>query len=298
MKLSEIIGNLNNVELYCDGKFEEINYCTSNTELDFLGFLENEKYISKMNDHMTCVICRKEVISILPANVEGILISEEPKTDWYRAYNYWAKQQKAIEKKYKTIIGKNCKISNLAYVAPNNVTIGDNTIVEPFCCIYENTVVGDSCILHAGTIVGGQSFSSARAMNGEVVNLIDLGKTIIEDNVEVCSNVHIANGILPTDITLLGEGTRLDAHIHIGHGTKLGKRVFIAAGAMVAGNCEIGNEVWIGVNATISNRIKIGDKARVSLGAVVTRDVSTAATVTGNFAINHEKFIQNLKRDR
>ena len=51
MKLSEIIGNLNDVELYCDGEFEEINYCTSNTELDFLGFLENEKYIFKMNDH-------------------------------------------------------------------------------------------------------------------------------------------------------------------------------------------------------------------------------------------------------
>ena len=57
----------------------------------------------------------------------------------------------------------------------------------------------------------------------------------------------------------------------------------------------VGDDVWIGVNATVSNRIKIGKGARVSLGSVVTKDVPAGQTVTGNFAIDHARFMKNLK---
>ncbi len=57
----------------------------------------------------------------------------------------------------------------------------------------------------------------------------------------------------------------------------------------------IGEHFWAGLNATISNRITIGDHARVSLGAVVTKDIPSNTTVSGNFAIEHQRFLHNLK---
>ncbi|MGN1151821.1 MAG: hypothetical protein ACI4SN_06650 [Lachnospiraceae bacterium] len=58
---------------------------------------------------------------------------------------------------------------------------------------------------------------------------------------------------------------------------------------------SVGADSWVGVNATISNRIQVGNHARVSLGSVVTKDVKDGQTVTGNFAIDHTDFINNLK---
>jgi UDP-3-O-[3-hydroxymyristoyl] glucosamine N-acyltransferase len=67
---------------------------------------------------------------------------------------------------------------------------------------------------------------------------------------------------------------------------------------VLAGSVRLGNDVWIGPNSTISNGVTVGDGAKVSLGAVVTRDVPAGARVTGNFAVDHEKFLGFLKSIR
>jgi len=70
----------------------------------------------------------------------------------------------------------------------------------------------------------------------------------------------------------------------------------IAGRSVISGNCSIGENVFLGVGAVISNRITIGDGARVSLGSVVTKDVPAGQTVTGNFAVDHRKFLSNLRK--
>ena len=193
-----------------------------------------------------------------------------------------------------TKIGENAQISPTAYIAPYNVTIGKNAVIEPGAIIQSFVTIGDDVRICAGATIGIKSFSPAR-YKSKAITLEDMGFVVIKDSVEICAQSGVAQGILPTDVTLLEQGVKLDHLVHIGHGAQLGARTFVASGAHIAGNCRIGSDVWIGVNATISNRIRIGDGARVSLGSVVTKDVPAGATVTGNFAIDHRQFLKNLK---
>jgi UDP-3-O-[3-hydroxymyristoyl] glucosamine N-acyltransferase len=72
----------------------------------------------------------------------------------------------------------------------------------------------------------------------------------------------------------------------------------IAANAVVAGSSVLGERVWVGPSATISNGLTVGDDASISLGAVVTRDVAPRARMTGNFAVEHERFLAFLRTMR
>ena len=297
MRLSEVVNNLDG-ELISDGEFSTLNYCTAESKVTFLTFLENPKYLEQLttNRFISCVLCTGELIKHLPNKTYGVFLTKEPKVTFYSIHNSLIGNPEYNLPLYKTSIGENCDINPLAYISPHNVTIGNNVTIGEFVSISENTIIGNNCIIHPGTIIGGKSFSFTRQGTDNVLGLYDLGQVILEDNVEICSNCHIARGTLPTDSTILGRHTKLDAMVHVGHGTQIGKRVFIAAGAQLSGNTLIGDDVWIGVNATISNRLIIGEKARISLGAVVTKNVPKDETVTGNFAINNKKFIENLKQ--
>ena len=112
---------------------------------------------------------------------------------------------------------------------------------------------------------------------------------------EIGSGVQVEGATLMKDVTDIGQYVKIDNSVVIGHGSSIGTRTLIAGMSVISGNVTIAADVFIGVGVTISNRIRIGDHARVSLGSVVTKDVPAGQTVTGNFAIDHARFMQNLK---
>lgn len=256
-------------------------------------FFEKEKFLYCLDTSgISAVLCTEEMLPKIPPHIEGVVVTDAPKYAFYRIYNYLVSQRPLVQQP--TVVGVNPQISETAYVAPYNVVIGDNVVIEPGAIIQENVTIGNDVVICAGTAVGIRSFSPARYRDRAVV-LRDCGHTVIGNHVEICAQCGIAQGILADDVTELGDYVKLDNMIHVGHGTKIGARTFIAAGAQLSGNVEIGEDVWIGVTATISNRIRIGDRARISLGAVVTKDVPEGQTVSGNFAIDHQTFLRNLK---
>lgn len=275
----------------CDVEGAEL--CASVKGPKSVTFLEKEKFLYCLEQPgIAAVICTEAMLPRIPDSIPGILVSDAPKFAFYCIHNHLAENRNLV--RIPTVIGANPNISPTAYIAPCNVQIGDNVIIEPGVIIQENVTIGSNVWLCAGVCVGLRSFSPAR-YHDQAVMLRDCGRVVIEDNVEICAQSGVAQGILADDVTFLGNGVKLDNMVHIGHGAHIGARTFIASGAHVAGNCVLGEDIWLGVNATISNRIKIGDGARVSLGAVVTKDVPAGVTVTGNFAIEHRRFLQNLK---
>lgn len=294
MKLSEVTKGIIG-EFISEGEFETLEFCTSKLEISFLSFLENSKFVYSLNENITCIICTKEIVELLPKYIKGVFVAENPKECFYLIHNSLASNKKYYSNSFKTMIGKNCEINEMAYIYPENVKIGNNVIIEPMVVIHENTIIEDNCIIHSGSVIGGKSFAFAKLENGKILGLKDLGMVVLSENVEICSNCHIASGILPTDTTFLDKNVKLDAMVHVAHGVKIGERTLIPAGAQIAGNVTIGKDSWIGVNATIANRVEIGDNAKISLGSVVTKNVNSGDTVTGNFAIPHKKFIDFIK---
>jgi UDP-3-O-[3-hydroxymyristoyl] glucosamine N-acyltransferase len=90
----------------------------------------------------------------------------------------------------------------------------------------------------------------------------------------------------------------IDDHVHVGHNASIGNRNTLTAGTVIGGSVRTGSDVWFGLNCSIRNGIRIGQMARISMGSVVTQDVADGVTVTGNFAIPHEEFIDNLREAR
>ena len=296
MLLSETVKNIEG-KLIRDGQFKRLDYCTVKEDGPFLSFMEREKFLPALleNEHVSCVLCREDLADKIPENI-GLFIVDEPKATFEQIHNILSEQKEYTLDDFTTVIGKNCNISPMAYIPDRNVVIGDNVTIGPFVCIGEHVTIKDGCTIYNHATIGGRSFSYARIGEEDVTGLIDCGTVVLEEGVEVMAYSHIARGILPTDCTKIGKNTIIDAHVHIGHGAQLGKRVFVAACACIAGNCRIGNDTWVGINATVSNRIIVGSKCRVSLGSVVTKNVPDGMTVSGNFAIEHSMFIEETKR--
>lgn len=296
MNLSDVIKNLNG-DLIQDAQFETLEYCTSSLEKPFLTFMENPKFIDKISRFATCIFCRRELVARLPKTIKGIFVTEFPKELFHAVHNELSVQEGYKLQYSNNRIGEGCEISPSACIASHNVTIGNRVVIEDNVIINDNVTIGNDCTIHSGAVVGGKAFTFARASAKQIIGLKDVGQVVIGDRVEIFSLTHIAKGILPTDITFIDDDVKIDALVHVGHGVKIGKRTLIAASALLGGNTIVGEDSWVGINATISNRITIGNKARVSLGSVVTKDVSDNETVTGNFAIEHSKFIEKLKQD-
>lgn len=297
MKLSEVLKEFKVVDQFDiknEKEFETLALVESNPEKGYCTFIADEQYIPLISDNVKMIITDKGLADRFDCKDTGICVVENPRNAFFKLHNALGQSEKYIRKQFKTKIGENCNISSLAVIAENNVVIGDNVTIEEFVVIRENTTIGDNCIIRAGVKLGGSDFEFKRE-NGKIFSVEHYGGLVLGRNVEVQYNTGINRALYPWDDTIIDDFTKVDMLVHIAHGVKIGKSGMIVANSGIGGRVEIGNEVWIGFAATIKNGIHIGDKARVNMGAVVTKDVESEGSVTGNFAVEHSRFIANMK---
>ncbi|GFZ22913.1 hypothetical protein CMETHOX_08360 [Lacrimispora indolis] len=261
-------------------------------------FLDNPKFVSTIKSNVKMVLTTKECAKELPDNSHfGICTLEKPRIVFFQLHNFCAENNIYEKEVYKTIVGENCKISHLAYIAPNNVKIGNNVTIEEFVSIKENTEIGDNTIIRAGTIVGGQGFEF-KPNDNSILAVEHCGGVKISKDVELQQNNCVDKAVFSWDNTVIGEYCKTDNFVHIAHGVKMHKRVRIAACTCISGRVTLEDDVWIGPGVTVINGSKVGKKGRVSIGSVTSRDVGENESVTGNFAIEHSKFINFIKSIR
>lgn len=283
--------------LIADGFFDVLAPSTAKVNKRVLTFLEEEKYIDVINSDpkITSVICTPELANRITKETMGILCVEQPKLFFFQLHNELVSNKLAIRKKNKTLIGDNCKISPLASISEFNVIIGSNVEIEEFVSIKSNVKIGDNTIIRSGSVLGGQGFEFKKNNQHSILRVEHAGMTIVEDDVEIKEMCTVHQSVFDWDYTRIGRYSKLDAHTHIGHASKIGNRVLIGSHVNISGNVCVEDDVYVGPGVTISNRLTIGRQSRISLGSVVTKDVEESKTVTGNFAINHDLFIKDLK---
>jgi UDP-3-O-[3-hydroxymyristoyl] glucosamine N-acyltransferase len=273
----EEIANLLNCEFIGDKNFEVLGMNEIHVvEPGDIVFVDHPKYYDKaLQSAATIVLINKKVDC---PEGKALLISDDP----FRDFNTLTKHFRPFQATTVSIalsanIGEGTVIQPNCFVG-NNVTIGRNCLIHPNVTIYDHTVIGDNVIIHAGTILGADAFYYKKRPDG-FDQLISGGRVVIENNVGIGALCTIDKGV--TGDTTIGEGTKLDNQVHVGHDTVIGKKCLIASQTGIAGCVVIEDEVTIWGQVGTTSGITIGAKAVIMGQTGVTKSVEGGKSYFG-----------------
>lgn len=172
------------------------------------------------------------------------------------------------------VIGAHAEIGEGSRIGPGAV-IGAGVKIGRGCTIAAGAsvlcaYVGNNVIIHNGARIGQDGFGYAPGPAG-IVKIVQIGRVIIQDDVEIGANTTIDRGTM--DDTVIGQGTKIDNLVQIGHNVRIGRYCFIVSQVGIAGSARIGNGVQIGGNAGINGHITIGDGVQIAAKSGVLADI-------------------------
>jgi UDP-3-O-[3-hydroxymyristoyl] glucosamine N-acyltransferase len=176
-------------------------------------------------------------------------------------------------------IGANCHIGNFVVIG-DNCSIGDNTVIADRVSLVQNCDISRDCVIQSGATIGSDGFAFERDHDSlDLEGFPHLSGVRIGNNVEICANTSIARGSLSD--TVIGDGTKLDALVHVAHNVVIGRNCELTAGTIIGGSTTIGDTSWMGLNCTLKNKINVGSRVIVGCGAAVIKDVADEDIVAG-----------------
>ena len=239
-------------------------------------FVDHPKYYDKaLQSAATIILINKNVDC--PTG-KALLISDDPFRDFNKLTNYFKPFQSSSYS-----ISASAKIGEGTVIQPNTfvgnyVVIGKNCLIHSNVSIYDHTVIGDNVIIHAGTILGADAFYYKKRESG-FDQLISGGRVVIGNNVGIGALCTIDKGV--TGDTTIGEGTKIDNQVHVGHDTVIGKKCLIASQTGIAGCVIIEDEVTLWGQVGTTSGITIGTKAVVLGQTGVTKSIEGGKSYFG-----------------
>jgi UDP-3-O-[3-hydroxymyristoyl] glucosamine N-acyltransferase LpxD len=231
------------------------------------------------------ILCKKEMQGLVhPHEKQLFIFTENPRLTFVRILNEIHGKRKLCGISPKSVISETAKIGENCYVGDyvvigDNCTIGDNTVIYDRVSLVQNCIIGSNCVVQPGVSLGSDGFAFERYASGELEKFPHKGYTRIGNNVEICANCSVARGSLSD--TVIGDGTKIDALVHIAHNVVIGRNCELTAGTIIGGSTIIGDMCWTGLNSTLKNRIKLGNNVIVASGASVIHDVPDGDIVAG-----------------
>jgi UDP-3-O-[3-hydroxymyristoyl] glucosamine N-acyltransferase len=268
-------------------------------------FLDNPKYVSQLaaTEAAAC-LCAARHADQVPANV-AVLQSPEP----YRAYarlladlypqalrfsgaydrsqdgaaaaatvHPSARLESGVRIEPGVVIGEGAEIGEGTVIGANAV-IGPSVAIGRDCSIAPNAVIqhaliGNGVTIHPGVKIGQDGFGFAMGAQGHL-KIPQIGRVIIQDDVEIGANTTIDRGA--NRDTVIGEGTKIDNQVQIGHNVTIGRHCLLVAQVGISGSAQLGDFVAIGGQSGINGHVKIGDGAQIAAVSVVHGDVPPGA---------------------
>ena len=208
-------------------------------------------------------------------------------------------------------IGDNTKILANSYIG-SGVKIGSDCFFHPGVNVGDRVKVGNKVILHHGVSLGADGFSfvtetpdniEQARKDGEIkegtqakhviFKIPSIGSVEIGNNVEIGANSAIDRGTIEN--TVIGDDTKIDDLVMIGHNCRVGKGCLIISQVGIAGSCVIGDRVVIAGQAGLADHIQIGSDTIIAAKAGVTKSFPERSIIVGIPAVPRKEFIKQLK---
>ena len=239
-------------------------------------FVDHPKYYDKaLASKATTILINKKVDC---PEGKALLISDDPFRDFNKLTQYFRPFRASnIAVSETAIIGKSTLLQPNIFIG-NNVTIGEHCLIHSNVTIYDNCVIGNHVTIHAGSILGADAFYYKNRPGG-FDKLLSGGRVVVKDHVDIGALCTIDKGV--TGDTILGEGTKLDNQVHVGHDTVIGKKCLIASQTGIAGCVIIEDEVTLWGQVGTNSGITIGKKAVIMGQTGVTKSVAGGKSYFG-----------------
>jgi UDP-3-O-[3-hydroxymyristoyl] glucosamine N-acyltransferase len=266
---------------------------------DQLTFLSNPRYASQLPD--------TRAGAVLVANdVEGddprYIRVANPYLAWARVIERWFVPRPApsgvsplASVSASAKLGANVAVGPFTTVG-DDVVVGDNTVIYSNVAIYAGSVIGSRCIIHSGTVIGADGYGFV-VENGRHRKIPQIGIVRIGDDVEIGAGCTIDRASIGE--TIVGEGTKIDDQVMIGHGAKIGRHCILVAQVGIAGSAQLGDYVMIAGQSGVAGHLKIGDRAQIAAKSAALDDVPADTKVMGVPAVPFRDFARReawLKR--
>jgi UDP-3-O-[3-hydroxymyristoyl] glucosamine N-acyltransferase len=270
---------------------------------EHVSFLDNRKYLPLLATTQAggCLV-QQSFADRLPTNTAA-LVTKEPYRGFALALALFypqamrprvcatgAKQhvdptamlEEGVEIQPGAVVGAEAMIGRGTIVAAGAVVgyrcaVGRDCFIGPGASI-THTLIGDRVILHAGARIGQDGFGFAMGPRGHL-KVPQIGRVIIQDDVEIGANTAIDRGALKD--TIIGEGSKIDNLVQIGHNVIIGRHCVIVGQCGIAGSTEVGDFVVMGGQAGLVGHIKVGAGARIAGGSHAKDDVAPGAKLIG-----------------
>ena len=163
------------------------------------------------------------------------------------------------------VVSPSARVDASACIGPycvigDRCRVGEECVLHAHVTLYADVVLGDRVTLHSGVVLGADGFGYVWK-DDHYENFPQIGRVLIGNDVEIGAHSCVDRAAL--GVTSIGEGTKIDNMVHIGHNCRIGRHVVIAAQTGMAGGCEIAD------HAVIGGQVGFGDKVRVEEGAII-----------------------------
>jgi UDP-3-O-[3-hydroxymyristoyl] glucosamine N-acyltransferase len=240
-------------------------------------FVDHPKYYDKaLESRATVVLINKKVSC---PEGKALLISEDP----FRDFNALTRHFKPFDFSQAAIdpsasVGEGTRIGYNAHIG-RNVQIGKDCIIHPNVVLGDDTILGDRVVVQAGTVVGSDAFYYKKRPEG-FDRLLSGGRAILMDDVEIGALCTIDRGV--SGDTIIGQGSKLDNQVQVGHDTAIGADCLIASQTGIAGCVVIEDGVTLWGQVGIISAITIGKGAVILAQSGISKSLEGGKTYLGS----------------
>ncbi len=275
-----------------------------------VAFFQDEKYLSSFikSEAGLIIIPKDEDLSKIPRR--NYILCEKPYLSFLRIVKFFLEQEtkkisgtdvhpsavidssvvlpKNIKISSNVVIEQRVKLDDRIEIEANTVVkrdslIGEGSHLFPNVVIYAETVIGKNVRIHAGSIIGSDGFGYLWD-GAKHQKIPQIGRVIIEDDVEIGANVTIDRGTLSD--TIIKKGTKIDNLVQIAHNDIIDKNVILCAQVGVAGSSEIGENSVLAGQVGVADHIKIGKRVKVAAQSGVSKNIEDDKIVFGYPAVD------------